>query len=477
MCPDFYALKKLTIKDKFPIHAIDDLLDELSGAQYFTKLDLCSSYHQICMKEEDIPKTAFLTHGCHYEFLVMPFGLCNAPSTFQSLMNHVSHPFLHHFFLVFFYDILIYIKTWPSHLSHVNQVLHLLSKHQFFLKQYKCAFGSSEVEYLGHIFGKDGVYVDPNKIESMKDWTRPKNLKILCVFLGLTGYYRKFVWNYGNIATPLTSLLKNNAFTLTLVVDHAFQSLKYDMCSTHVLALPDFMNTFVLECDASRKEIGAFLMQDGRPLALNRKQLLKQHLGQSIYEKEMLSIIHVLDLCHPYLLDQRFKIKTNHQSLNYFLEQQILSPTQQKWVTKLFGYDYEIIYKNGKKNRVVDDLSQKYEEYGSLFSLSFIVPDWIQVVCREWWQDPKISIMFHQLQHNYSVSSGYSWHNEELRYKGRFYLCKQSQLKSIVLSKLHASPTVGHSGFTKTYERVKRSFFWEGMKQDVCTFVVECEVC
>jgi hypothetical protein len=146
-------------------------------------------------------------------------------------------------------------------------------------------------------------------------------------------------------------------------------------------------------------------------------------------------------------------------------------------VTKLFGYDYEIIYKKGKENVVVDALSQKYEEDGSLFSLSFIVPDWLQVVRQEWLQDPKISSMIHQLQHNSPVSPGYSWHNEELRYKGRLYLCKQSQLKSTVLSELHASPTTGHSGFTKTYEWVKRSFFWDGMKQDVHTFVAECEVC
>jgi hypothetical protein len=157
MCLDLRALNKLTIKDKFPIHVIDELLDELSGAQYFTKLDLRSGYHQIHRKVEYILKTAFHTHEGHYEFLVMPFGLCNVPSTLQSLMNHVFHLFLHHFFLFLFDDILIYSKTWPSHISHVNKVLHLLSKHHIFLKQSKCAFGASEVEYLGHIFGKDGV--------------------------------------------------------------------------------------------------------------------------------------------------------------------------------------------------------------------------------------------------------------------------------------------------------------------------------
>jgi hypothetical protein len=138
------------------------------------------------MKEADIPKMAFRTHEGHYEFFVMPFGLCNAPSTFQSLMNHVFHPFLHHFVLVFFDDILIYRKTWTDHLTHVDQVLYLLSQHQLFLKQSKCAFGASEVEYLGHLVGKDGVRVDPKKIEAMQDWTHLKTLKSLRGFLGLT---------------------------------------------------------------------------------------------------------------------------------------------------------------------------------------------------------------------------------------------------------------------------------------------------
>jgi hypothetical protein len=161
MCLNFYALNKLTIKEKFPIPVIDDLLDELSGAQFFTKLDLCSGYRQIRMKGVDIPKTTFRIHEGHYEFLIMPFGLCNSPSTFQSLMNHVFRPFLRHFVLVFFDDILIYNKTWTDHLSHVDRALHLLSQHQLFLKQSKCAFGTSEVEYLGHFVGKNDVKVDP----------------------------------------------------------------------------------------------------------------------------------------------------------------------------------------------------------------------------------------------------------------------------------------------------------------------------
>jgi hypothetical protein len=254
------------------------------------------------MKEADIPKTSFRTHEGHYEFLVMPFGLCNAPSTFQSLMNHVFRPFLHHFVLFFFDDILIYRKTWTNYLTHVDQVLHLLSQHQLFLKQSKCDFDASEVEYLGHLVGKDGVRVDPKNIEAMQDWSHPKTLKILCGFLGLTGYYRKFVKNYENIIAPLTALLKKNSFTWTPAASQGFQTLKTAMFTTLVLDLPDFTKSFVLECDASGKGIDIVLMQEGQPLAFTSKQLSERNLVKTIYEKEMLAILHVVDLWRPYLL-------------------------------------------------------------------------------------------------------------------------------------------------------------------------------
>ncbi|XP_019191750.1 PREDICTED: uncharacterized protein LOC109186281 [Ipomoea nil] len=453
-CVDYRALNEITIKNKFPIPLVEDLFSELANAKVFTKLDLRAGYHQVRMKEGEEFKTAFRTHLGLYEFKVMPFGLTNAPATFQSLMNFVFKPLIRKTVLVFFDDILIYSPTLNTHWGHLREVL------------------KTEVEYLGHIISEKGLHTDPAKLAAVASWPKPANIKELRGFLGLTGYYRRFIRAYGIISRPLANMLKKDAFQWSEESETAFETLKQALCGAPVLTLPDFEKSFVVEADACYKGMGAVLMQEGKPVAYFSKGFGTKHLGLSIYEKEYLSIINAVDKWRSYLMGRPFTIKTDHQSLKFLLEQKITTAMQQKGLTKLLGLNYTIQYKKGVDNSVADALSRRRGPgQAENLAISAVRPLWLEEVIRSYEGDELASkILTEQLiaveePSNFTVVDGL------VRFKGRLYIGQQGDLRRRLLIQLHSSPTGGHSGQQVTYHRLKQLFYWKGMKNEVIAAV------
>lgn len=299
---DYRHLNVITVKNKHPLHVVDELLDELAGASYFFKLDCRSGYHQIRVGAADEMKTAFKTHNGLYEFKVMPFGLTNAPAIFQAAMNNIFAPLLRKCVLVFVDDILVYSRTIEEHVQHLQQVMQILQDNNFLLKRSKCLFGQQSLEYLGHIVSKDGVATEPAKISAVLNWLVPVSVKQLRDFLGLTGYYRRFIRHYGLISKPLTQLLKKGAiFQWTPQAQQAFQLLKYALSSAPVLSIPDFSKPFIIETDANDLGMGAVLMQEGHPISFLSKAFCPRNQALSTYEKECLAILMVVDKWRSYL--------------------------------------------------------------------------------------------------------------------------------------------------------------------------------
>jgi hypothetical protein len=309
---------------------IEDLLDRLVGAKYFSKLDLYSGYHQIRIKESDVPKTAFRTRYGHFEFLVLPFGLTNAPATFMTLMNNIFHKYLDEFVVVYLDDILIYSRTKEEHLNHLEKVLTKLREHRLYAKLSKCELFQTKVEYLGHYISGEGVAVDQRKVEVIKTWPNPTNLTELRSFLGLASYYRKFVKGFSSIASPLTLLLhKDQPYIWEIDQQQAFNTLKEKLITAPVLIIPDQTKPFTVTTDASDTTIGAVLSQDvgngDQPVAFESRKLNTAELNYPVYEKELLAIVHAIKLWRPYLEEKKFTIITDHAALKFIHSQSNLS--------------------------------------------------------------------------------------------------------------------------------------------------------
>lgn len=379
LCVDYRALNAKTIKDAYPLPRIEETLDLLHGAKYFSTIDLAQGYHQVAIDEKDIHKTAFrVGSGGLYEYLRMPFGLCNSPATFQRLMEVCLHEENFDILVLYLDDILVFSKTIDDHIERLDIVFSKLKHHGLKLKPSKCHFFRRQVCYLGHIVSEHGVSTDPAKTETISSWPKPTTERQLRSFLGIAGYYRRFVNGFAKIAAPLHALLskpkktKTNMKTEQFVslwnhdCDRAFEELKTKLTSTPVLGYPDFSKEFVLEIDASLQGLGAVLSQERDKknvvIAYASRTLRPTEKNMDNYSSMKLELLalkwSVTEKFRDYLLGSKFVIFTDNNPLSY-LQTAKLGATEMRWASQLAQFDFTIKYRSGKVNKNADALSRR----------------------------------------------------------------------------------------------------------------------
>ncbi|XP_040244116.3 uncharacterized protein [Aegilops tauschii subsp. strangulata] len=427
----------------------------MCGLQTTQRSHMCG-YHQIRIAEGDEFKTVFQTHFGQFEFKVLSFGLAGGPATFNGAVYTTLKPVNRKCVLMFFDDILIFSHTLDEHKEHLRQVLALLRKDQWKVKLSKCAFGQQQLVYLGHVISSKGVATEPSKVKAVVEWPTPINVKEVRGFLGLAGYYRRFIRHFGMLARPMFNLLKKGVpFVWTSIIEQAFQALKNQLITAPVLALPDFSQQFVIETDASDKGVGAVLQQRGHPIAFMSKALCPRYQGLSAYEKEYLAILVAVDQWRPYLQHAEFLILTDQRSLVHLEEQRLTTPWQQKAFTKLLGLRYCIKYKKGSDNSAADALSRARPQE-MLSAITSCQPAGLEDVVNSYNANPHAQKLLEQLSIRPDPKKRFRLHQGVLRFRDRIWLGGSTALQQRIISAFHDSTLGGHSGFPVTYRRVRR---------------------
>ena len=530
ICVDYRGLNKLTIKNRYPLPLIGELLDRISRAKVMTKFDIRDGYNRLRMAAGEEEKTAFHCRYGLFEYTVMPFGLCNAPGTFQHYMNNTFREFLDKFLVIYLDDFLVYSDNLKEHKKHVRQVMQRLREAGLYLKQSKCEFHKEEVEFLGFIVGKDGIRMDPEKVKSITSWPVPKSIHDVRMFLGLANFYRRFIKGFSKVALPITKLLRKESvshFRWTTEAQAAFDELRTAFTTAPILQHfnPDLPT--ILEADASDFALGAVVSQVGEdghihPIAFHSRKFNPSEMNYEIYDKEMLAIVETLEHYRHYFegLGQQITIYSDHHNLLWFTETKVYNRRQARWAEKLSKFDFKIVFRPGKEGGKPDALSRRpdYAEEAKHDNqaLTFLHPNQVdtsaldsltrivelaavalqsevgtnvelkQAILDTLPTDPQIGEYLPYLQdptinrddetaeflEPFTIDSeGLILHN------GLVYIPMSNPIKLQILQSCHDGKVAGHWGQDKTFELVSREYYWPGMRKFINEYVRTCDTC
>ena len=527
LCVDYRGLNKVTVKNRYPLPLMTELRDRVAGANWFTKIDLRNGYHLIRIKEGDEWKTAFRTRYGHFEYLVMPFGLANAPASFQAMMNDVLRDLLDQGVVCYIDDILIYSETEAEHERLVTEVLRRLKEHNLFCAIDKSVFHVHEVEFLGYMVGAEGISMADDKVQCIKEWEPPQSVKDVQSFIGFANFYRRFIKGFAKICKPMTDLTKKGpgTFRWNEAAQEAFEELKRRFISAPILKHFDPELQTVLETDASDFAIGAVLSQYHgstlHPVAFFSKKLNAAERNYDVHDKELLAIVASFDEWRQYCEGSKFPVRvyTDHKNLEYFLTTKVLNQRQARWSEKLSAYNYNIMYRPGSKNGKADGLSRRSElrpERGGEAKVAttemfrpgvflsdsgtdgevFMSGSYVAALTARAIQ---FSVTFLDRVRECSradgtyvdilkrVKDGHSGKKDPLKdfaieggllyYKKRLYIPDNNELRLEVAIDSHDSRVAGHFGQEKTLELMTRNFYWPELDKWINEYVRSCDIC
>jgi hypothetical protein len=530
LCMDYRALNKQTIKNRNPLPLISDMMRTLAKGKVFTTLDLEDAYQRIRIKEGHEAKTAFITKYGLFEFLVLPFGLANAPAQFQTMMSDLFKD-RKNFVLVYLDDIVVFSENPDDHWDQVKQVLQVLRENKLFCKLSKCHFKKKELAYLGYVLSDQGISMDPRKVEAIKSWPVPKDVHGVQMFLGFANFYRKLIPSFAELTVPITRLLKkDNKFEWGKEQQQAFESIRDAFCSPAVLEHPDEEKAFVVECDASKFAIAGVLSQNDeygilRPVAYYSRQLTSPEMNYEIYDRELLAVHECFKEWRHFLQGGRFQVTvlTDHENLKWFMTTKKLSPRQARWAVFFSGFDFILTHRPGSRNGKADLLSRR-EDYdvhddnhnmiqllkpeqfvnvSGISTTSICSSDWIlfsvnAIRCDSLNMDVDEQLDWPLLIGDFLATN--EWRSqisaamlEHLKQELKHFKFREGVLMRILndsrttvpylpakdrdvnLKRFHEG--LGHLRFDSIYDLIARRYWWPDMKNEIKKYIVECPKC